>query len=167
MEAAEARASPDIGLPLTRAGPGPGSQAHEHCARAAEIDPEFCDVDNALAFVYVAEGDVGGAITHFQASLECVYTNVGPYKMLLQLYDLLDRRSPQNATLYEQMASTQSVVGNPLYAATLLREAVALHVRGGDANRALASARRGAEELQRAVTESSAIGEERSQPMAT
>ena len=120
------------------------TEAAEHCAEAIAIDPEFCDVQKSLGFLALASEDVGHAIGSFNESLGCVYTNVHSYKVLLSLYDLLHQRDPQNATLHEQMGTTQAVVGNAAYAATLLREAAALYLRRGEVVRALAAAERGA-----------------------
>ena len=126
-----------------RTNQGQLAAARVHCAAAHAIDPEFCDVRFSMGSLAVASGDEGGAIAHYNASLPCPFTATKAYPMLLRVYDLVHRRSPKNGTLHEQIASTHSVVGNTAAAATLYREAAALHLaanRPRDALRAVAAA---------------------------
>ena len=126
-----------------RTNQGQLAAARVHCAAAHAIDPEFCDVRFSMGSLAVASGDEGGAIDHYNASLPCPFTATKAYPMLLRVYDLVHRRSPKNGTLHEQIASTHSVVGNTAAAATLYREAAALHLaanRPRDALRAVAAA---------------------------
>ena len=133
-------------------------EAAYHCARAEALDPEFCDVHKSRAFLALAADDLGTAIDRFNASLPCAYTNLHSYRVLLSLYDLLYRRDPQNASLHEAMGSTQAVVGNAPFAAKLLREAAALHLRTGAAAEALAAAERGLHYLHRRSDDARAGG---------
>ena len=123
-----------------RTGQGRLRDAAAHCDAAAAIDPEFCDVAKSRAFLALAADDIGRAIGFFNASLSCIYTNLHAYRVLMSLYDALHQRHAHNATLFEQMASTQAALGNAPYAAALMREAAALHVRDGAPAKAVAAA---------------------------
>ena len=127
-----------------RTGQGRLEEARAHCKRSTELDPEFCDVGKSKGFLALAQSDIGTAVAEFNASLPCAYTNLHSYRVLLSLYDFFYSRDPHNASLHEAMGSSQAVVGNAPFAARLLREAAALHLRKGDAPSALAAAARGA-----------------------
>ena len=47
----------------------------------------------SLAFLRLAEEDVAAAVRHFNASLECVYTSMHSYRVLMSVYDALLRRT--------------------------------------------------------------------------
>ena len=100
------------------------SEAKAHCDLAEEIDITHCDTKKSRAFLHLAEDDIGGAIREFNGSLSCVYTNMHAYRVLMTLYDALYNRDQQNASLHEDMATTQLAVGNVAYAARLMRRRV-------------------------------------------
>ena len=84
------------------------------------------------------------------------------------LYDVLHRHDAHNASLHEDMASTQLVVGNLAYAAVLLREASALHLRRGSHEQALAVAELGLAVVQKSTADSAAAdGAHAPQPAST
>ena len=134
------------------------AEARMHCDLAEQIDPDYCDTAKSRAFVHLAADDLGRAIVDFNSSLTCIYTNVHAYRVLLVLYDLLHSRDAHNASLHEDMASTHLAVGNLAYAAVLLREASALHLRHGSHKQALAAAELGLAVVQKSTAESAAAG---------
>ena len=96
--------------------------ALRHCASALAIDDTYCDTHNSYGHLFVRLNDFGRAVHHFNASLDCPFTNSKAYKSLMTLYDFMLRHDPQNASVYDQLASSQRLIGNTDIAMGLYRQ---------------------------------------------
>jgi len=145
-----------------RSNEGRHREAAAHCARAFAIDDTYCDTHNSMGFVAIGLNDVAAAVRHFNASLTCIFTNRKAYSSLLSIYDFLLKLEPHNATVYEQMASSQALIGDVDRATGLYREAAAFHLKARDADGALRAVRLARAALDQAATsDEDSVGEGR------
>ena len=68
------------------------ARAQLHCARAREIDPSFCDVDQSEGHLRLRLGDIDGGVAALSRAVLCEYTGESALRSLLKLRELVRAR---------------------------------------------------------------------------